>query len=65
VGISNEECYVALLSKTGMQGEAEGKVGALDVGLICVLKRMSRLVEKLIKTEGEAFEIIRDEQWWS
>ncbi|MDN3234319.1 inovirus-type Gp2 protein [Pseudomonas sp. WAC2] len=40
-----------------MHVKGVGEVGALDLGLICMLKSMSLLVEKLIKSEGDAFKI--------
>jgi hypothetical protein len=50
----DNERYMALMSKIDMQVEGVGR-GALDVGLICILKEASLLVGRLIKSEGDAF----------
>lgn len=51
----DNERYTALMSKIDMHVEGVGRVGALDVGLICILKEASLLVGRLIKSEGDAF----------
>lgn len=51
----NNERYAALMSKIDMHVEGVGQVGALDVGLICILKEASLLVGRLIRSEGDAF----------
>jgi hypothetical protein len=53
----DEERLVALQSKIRLKVEGIGQVGALDNGLIEILKSASLLVRKLISTEGDAFEI--------
>lgn len=54
--VVNDERYAALVSKVSRRVERVGQVGALDIGLICTLKRASSLMEDLIKTKGDAFE---------
>jgi hypothetical protein len=54
---SYEERHVALLSKVEVCIKGIGQIGALDVGLICMLKDFSSLVKKLIGTEGDAFKV--------
>jgi hypothetical protein len=51
----NEERFIALVSKGRMQVKGVGVIGAVDIGLICTMKRASSLVQKLIKSEGDAF----------
>lgn len=55
VNVADSERYTALVSKGRMLLRGVGEVGALDVGQICTLKRVSLLVQRLIKTEGDAF----------
>lgn len=53
--VGHEERLTALVSKSLMQVSGVGEVGALDVRSICILKRGSLLVQKLIQSEGDAF----------
>lgn len=53
--VENDERFIALVSKGRRHVKGVGDVGAVDVGLICTLKRASLLVQKLIKSEGDAF----------
>lgn len=53
----DRERLAALESKIGIEVEGVGQVGALDAGLIIILKSASLLVKKLISTEGDAFKI--------
>lgn len=59
MGVDYYERSIALLSKCSMQmkGEDDIRLGSLDFGLIETLKKVSLLVQKLITTEGDAFEI--------
>lgn len=59
MGIDYYERSIALLSKCGMQmkGEDDIRLGSVDVGLIEALKKVSLLVQKLVTTEGDAFEV--------
>jgi len=52
----DEERLAALQSKIGLTVEGM-EVGALNNGLIAIMKSASWLVRRLIKTEGEAFKI--------
>lgn len=53
--IYDDKRLAALVSKIDMHVEGVGQVGALDAGLICTLKEASSLVEKLVKSKGDAF----------
>ena len=53
--VSHEERLTALVSKGLVQVSGMGEVGALDVRSICILKNGSLLVQKLIRSEGDAF----------
>lgn len=55
VNVSNDEREIALLSKCHVVLTSGDEQGALDIGLLCMLKRASLLVQDLIKTEGDAF----------
>ncbi|MCP2069877.1 YagK/YfjJ domain-containing protein [Pseudomonas laurylsulfatiphila] len=53
--IGDDERFIALVSKGRRQVQGVGDVGAVDVGLVCILRDASFLVQKLIKSEGDAF----------
>lgn len=53
----DEERLVALQSKISFTVEGFGQVGALDIGLIIILKSASLLVRKIISSEGDAFKL--------
>lgn len=53
----DDERYKALVSKINMNIEGVGNVGSLDFGLIDILKQASILVERLIRSEGDAFSL--------
>lgn len=51
----DERRYMALVSNSQVQVEGVGEVGAIDVGLINIFKRVSTLVKAIISSEGDAF----------
>lgn len=53
----DERRYMALVSKSQVQVEGLGEVGAIDVGLINSFKRVSNLVKALVSSEGDAFQV--------
>lgn len=55
VSVLKDEREIALLSKCHMVLANGEEQGALDIGMLCMLKRASLLVQDLIKTEGDAF----------
>jgi hypothetical protein len=55
-----DENYVALVSKSLWEVEGWGRVGALDIHLICKLKRMSFLVGEIVNSKGAAFRVDSD-----
>lgn len=59
MSISNDERYAALQSKCSIQmkGEADIRLGSVSIDLIETLKKVSLLVQKLMTTEGDAFEL--------
>ncbi|QAY89975.1 inovirus-type Gp2 protein [Pseudomonas sp. ACM7] len=59
MGIDYHERSIALMSKYSIQvkGEADIRLGSVDIGLIETLKKVSLLVQKLMTTEGNAFEV--------
>lgn len=60
VSVSDDERCNALLSTCRMKLESGDIQGELDIGLVCELKRASFLVQQLIKSEGDAFELYVD-----
>jgi hypothetical protein len=59
MGVDYYERSIALFSKCSMQmkGEDDIRLGSVDIGLIEILKKVSLLVQKLMTTEGDAFEV--------
>lgn len=55
MGVSSDDRYAALVSKSDMH-EKEGLGCSVSIGLISILEQTSRMVEKLVKAEGDAFE---------
>lgn len=57
MAIPYDERYSALESKCAMKVNGAEDVGALDMGLLLVLKRASLLVKGIVGTEGDAFSL--------
>ncbi|QLG91206.1 inovirus-type Gp2 protein [Pseudomonas yamanorum] len=59
MSIPDDERYAALQSKCSVQmkGEADIRLGSVNIDLIETLKKVSLLVQKLMTTEGDAFEL--------
>ena len=55
VNVSNSEREIALLSKCRIEMDNGDIQGELDIGLVSELKLASTWVQKLIRTEGDAF----------
>lgn len=60
VSESPDERSIALISKCHVELCSDDGQGALDIGLVCELKRASLWVQQLIKSEGDAFELYVD-----